>query len=555
MKNINICKLIILFLFVLAFSQNSFSQLSGIYTIGTGGNYDAISDAVNALNSSGVSSNVVFNIKPGSYHESVTINQINGANANRTVTFKSLTNHAEDVEWFPASSSSAFTLKINEADFLKIRDISFPDDSTSNEKNRIHFQGQCSGIEILNNEFLGGRSQDNGLFSYGALMENLLIEGNRFEIKNGINFKEMNLISTDTKIYDNIVNCVYGIVIYNHDNLRIEKNDFNCISVSGGNPSPSCIRVSGCNGNLKILRNKLVATSIKEAEDGIVVGYYSGENALIANNFISLNTGTGMWFDACHNVNIFFNTVVTASVNSGDITFVECYGEYTSKNNLLINLANQATQSLTYYIWNSDIPNSDYNLFLYYNPLMAFVTPDYITNLADLRATAGCDMHSIEWHVNFVSATDFHLAGSSIGDQNLMGIPLSEIATDIDGQPRSATSPYMGADEADVPLHVINSSLNFAEQYFLAQNYPNPFNPTTKIKFDLSLNSIHQMSNVKLSVYDILGKKVSDLVSQDLAPGSYEVQFDAADYPSGIYFYSLSVNDNQVDRKKMVLLR
>lgn len=548
MKDLKVYKLSVSFLIIFAFSQNSLSQLSGSYTIGTGGNYPTITSAVNALNLSGISQDVIFNIKTGSYTESVTINSISGASANHTVTFKSQSGNADDVSLIPSSSSN-YTLKINGASYLRIQNVSFQGSSSSNDKSRIYFQGNNNDVKISDNNFLGGRSKDNGLFSSDALMGNLVIERNRFEVKNGIIFKELNLISTGTKISDNIVNCVYGIVIYRHNNLLIEKNNFNCSSVTGGFPSPACIRAMSCNGNLKILANKLIATSVTEAEDGIVVGYYSGNNALIANNFISLNTGTGMWFDASHNLNIYFNTVLTSSVNSGDITFVECYGENKSRNNLMINLANEGTRSLTYYIYQSVVPNSDYNLFLYHNPIMAFLTPHYITNLAELRAVAGCDLHSIEWNVNFVSGTDFHLAGSSIGDPNLKGIPINEITTDIDGQPRSASRPYMGADEADIPLTVISSSSNIPETFSLSQNYPNPFNPVTNITYQLPLSG-----NVVLKIFNALGKEVETLVDTRQEAGNYSVNFNASNFSSGIYFYKLNV-DNFVDTKKMSLIK
>jgi len=81
------------------------------------------------------------------------------------------------------------------------------------------------------------------------------------------------------------------------------------------------------------------------------------------------------------------------------------------------------------------------------------------------------------------------------------------------------------------------------------QNYPNPFNPSTKISF-----SIPTRGYVKLIVYDLLGKEVKTLLSEERNPGSYEVNFDAAGLSSGTYVYRLQVN-NFVDSKKMFLLK
>jgi hypothetical protein len=70
----------------------------------------------------------------------------------------------------------------------------------------------------------------------------------------------------------------------------------------------------------------------------------------------------------------------------------------------------------------------------------------------------------------------------------------------------------------------------------LEQNYPNPFNPSTTIKFELP-----KTSQVNLSVFDILGREVSVLVSERRDAGVHEVKFEGADLASGVYFYRLSV--------------
>lgn len=83
----------------------------------------------------------------------------------------------------------------------------------------------------------------------------------------------------------------------------------------------------------------------------------------------------------------------------------------------------------------------------------------------------------------------------------------------------------------------------------LFQNYPNPFNPTTTIKF-----SIHQDLKVKLSVYNMLGEMVAELVNEKLSAGYYQVQFDGSKFASGIYMCKLeSIEYNTV--RKMILLR
>lgn len=87
------------------------------------------------------------------------------------------------------------------------------------------------------------------------------------------------------------------------------------------------------------------------------------------------------------------------------------------------------------------------------------------------------------------------------------------------------------------------------ERFNLSQNYPNPFNPLTNIIFDIPKSSF-----VKLSVFSILGKQVHILVNQQLNPGIYNADWNASDYPSGVYFYKLET-ESFTNTKRMILLK
>jgi len=85
--------------------------------------------------------------------------------------------------------------------------------------------------------------------------------------------------------------------------------------------------------------------------------------------------------------------------------------------------------------------------------------------------------------------------------------------------------------------------------YKLSQNYPNPFNPSTTINY-----SIPERSNVTLKVYDILGREIATLVNKQQKAGFYEVNWNAINNSSGVYFYKILAGDF-VETKKMILLR
>jgi hypothetical protein len=87
------------------------------------------------------------------------------------------------------------------------------------------------------------------------------------------------------------------------------------------------------------------------------------------------------------------------------------------------------------------------------------------------------------------------------------------------------------------------------KSFNLHQNYPNPFNPVSKIRFDLP-----EASFVKITVYDVTGRIVSNPVNRYLNAGSFETEFDASKLTSGTYFYKIEAGDF-TDTKQMVLVK
>jgi hypothetical protein len=90
---------------------------------------------------------------------------------------------------------------------------------------------------------------------------------------------------------------------------------------------------------------------------------------------------------------------------------------------------------------------------------------------------------------------------------------------------------------------------NVPDRFLLYQNYPNPFNPNTLIKYQISKSCF-----VKLTVYDLLGREISRLVDKKQNAGFYEVNWDAGNFSSGVYFYSLEA-DTYKETKKMMIIK
>ncbi|MBK7105332.1 MAG: T9SS type A sorting domain-containing protein [Ignavibacteriae bacterium] len=101
------------------------------------------------------------------------------------------------------------------------------------------------------------------------------------------------------------------------------------------------------------------------------------------------------------------------------------------------------------------------------------------------------------------------------------------------------------------------TSINNTPQNFdfnLEQNYPNPFNPVTTLKYSIPQNEKRETSNVKILIYDVLGKEIKKLVNEKQSPGNYKIEFDGSSLPSGVYIYQLQVG-NFLTSKKMILLK
>jgi hypothetical protein len=96
---------------------------------------------------------------------------------------------------------------------------------------------------------------------------------------------------------------------------------------------------------------------------------------------------------------------------------------------------------------------------------------------------------------------------------------------------------------------LIQHSNEIPKEFKLCQNYPNPFNPKSKIKFQ-----ILKLSEAKLLIYDILGREAETLVNEQLNAGTYEVEWDASNYPGGVYYYILKAGDF-TQTKKMILVK
>lgn len=161
--------------------------------------------------------------------------------------------------------------------------------------------------------------------------------------------------------------------------------------------------------------------------------------------------------------NIYFNTIYMtnlADIGTGTVTYSGIFvsdGTNDIKNNIVYSAEGDFANYCIYRSGTNGTLASNYNNFYPVsstNGNVGFWNNAATPTLANWQTASGQDANSKSKQVFFVSTTDLHLTGSSVGDFDLAGTPISGITTDIDGDSRHPLFPYMGADEAPVPLPV-----------------------------------------------------------------------------------------------------
>lgn len=180
------------------------------------------------------------------------------------------------------------------------------------------------------------------------------------------------------------------------------------------------------------------------------------------------------------------------------------------------------------------VTNQNLNNIIFINHTTGYIIGD---NLVSLKTTNG----GLNWGFQNLNLYRYNNNNKIYSiDSNILYII---------GENRFILKTTDGGGIINYPIGIVPVSSEIPDNFSLHQNYPNPFNPVTKIKFDISSQSI-----TKIIIYDLLGREVTTLVDEQLKPGTYEVDWDGTGFASGVYFYSLVTNDF-VETKRMVLVK
>lgn len=153
---------------------------------------------------------------------------------------------------------------------------------------------------------------------------------------------------------------------------------------------------------------------------------------------------------------------------------------------------------------------------------------------------------------------DVHGAGAQRSDPKYGNVTSYFLGLDINGNPVYGLGPQGDVIRINNFVRLVrtvsstgikNLGGEIPSSYSLGQNFPNPFNSSTNIGFE-----ILEYSHVELTIFDLLGKVITTIVSKELGAGKYIVNWNADNYSSGLYFYRIRVN-NFIDTKRMLLIK
>ena len=156
---------------------------------------------------------------------------------------------------------------------------------------------------------------------------------------------------------------------------------------------------------------------------------------------------------------------------------------------------------------------------------------------------------NIKWQKNYVS--DFELQAKDIEIMDDGNLIIAYEEKDEESNTRNAIIAKIDSLGNTNGLSIINSceTSTLPNQFELMNNFPNPFNPTTNIQF-----SVPEKMNVRISVYNIQGRQITELTNKEYIAGQYELKFDGSGLASGVYFYRIET-DSYINTKKMLLLK
>jgi hypothetical protein len=430
--------------------------MSGIYTVkSTGGNFTSITNAIQSLDICGVCGPVIIDIDSGYYSGPFVSNPIQGASSSNTITFQSASLDSSYVTISNTTlQNSNYVWMINGASYIKLKYLTLIA-LGSTYSNVVVLKNGSNNVSVENCVLTSGNAttgEASTIVAKDVSTSNITV---RNSVLNGglrsVYFGGSTTISNNNLLFENNIIQNYnnfGTYLYYTSNVELKGNQF----IASNNSQLYGIYSYYSNG-IKIINNKISLIPI-----GSAYGMYmdlegtASQRALIANNFISILSGTstvyGSYITSSNYVDYVYNSMF---IDNATTTSRGLY--ITGSTNMRILNNNLYTRSghVFYTTSVSGIAAMDYNNL--HTDVTS--TTSYVYwggNVATLAALKLQDINlnqnSLNVNPNFYTSSNLHAQENSIYNA---GTPYPAITTDIDGEVRSATAPSIGADEFTPP--------------------------------------------------------------------------------------------------------
>jgi len=425
------------------------APLAGTYVVGSGGDYATLSAAGAALIANGVSAPVTFQIKTGTYSETLSLTAIAGVSSTNRVTFTAQSGVATDVIVQAATLTNTGAdspILLNGAQFVTITQITLQSSSSA---------GSSGGGLV----WLAGNSPNNTVS--GCVMNT--VGGSRAAVHTSPSATVDNLQVVNCQISLPLSGC-YGVLIVSPgsvNNVVVQNNVITC----GAGTANTAIYIPAAGNGLQIVGNTMTLSS---SSTGINFGSTGtgailranrisggptgmslssmGSGALIANNMVQ-SSSVPITMSSPAGVMVAFNsfyqtggTNAALTVNGGGA------GAVTLRDNVL---ANSVGGPCLVSSGPGVVASPDYNDYYTTGVVTATISSTNYASLAALQSGTGFESHGIAANPGFVSSTDLHARAPAL---NNAGAPLGSVLDDIDGDVRSLTTPDIGADEFSTSL-------------------------------------------------------------------------------------------------------
>ncbi len=422
--------------------------LTGSYTIGNGGDYSTIQEAVEDAVFKGVEAAVIFNVLPGLYNEQLDIYSIPGANSNNRVTFRSSTGDTADVKitFSDAVYDSNYVISNFGADFISYENLTLETTNSSSSRILDLYRGSDS-IEVRNCHFIGPNvSGEQSIFSGDSYHRSRIIEGNLFTGNNYAVHMRRGDPNDEyvhgTQVINNTINqSSYG-------GIRVEWQYAPVVTQNEINVQSYGIEIRNIEGPFEISKNRIETTS---GGTGILASSAEAselQKGLIVNNTVSsistAGESVGISIGVCDYCDIVYNSVCLLSTNfqSRAIEFTTSSAQNITIQNNNFSCINNGYVMQVYN--DGAIANADYNNLYTPANFIALWNGQKIHDLYDLKDISGMNLNSQNVYPHYASELDLTPASPWLDGK---GTPVSSVDEDINGNIRDVSDPDIGAVE------------------------------------------------------------------------------------------------------------